>query len=501
MSDAALSADDLCRQAERFWARAQPAAALQAAWAAFDLDPSRRATKRLVARLLHHHPAELKPDRLAAYLTLLSDPEIEPDRIGTAGWRLLLSTTEPTENDGDDAHGTLIASLQRDNLGLTLLRESPVYFAPAERLLSRLRRWLLLSGQWRSRPELIEALKIQGKLNGGAWPFDEAERAALAMPENGPMAVAYIPIRRQAENAAASKAADPVTRAVAAQYEAWPYPAWTRITVRDATRLPDVVADMDGEMAKALPVAAHILIAGCGTGRQAAYVAASLPDAMVTAIDISEASLAYARRQCAALKITNVRFHKLDLHDVAQLETRFHAIHCAGVLHHLSEPERGFKLLADALHPDGVMRIMVYNRVQRLVIAAARALIADLVQEPMSDDLLRRVRERVLQQPEQSFLSSVTRSADFATLAGVHDLLLHRHEDPFDVMRIERALDHAGLRMLSFSFPTPPVAARYDAAFPDDPRHRDTKALASFTRSDPVVRAAHFRFWCCKSLH
>ena len=85
---------------------------------------------------------------------------------------------------------------------------------------------------------------------------------------------------------------------------------------------------------------------------------------------------------------------------------------------------------------------------------------------------------------------------DFATLAGTHDLLLHSHEDPFDLPRIERALSQVGLRMLSFDMPTPAVAARYHALFPDDQKHRDIKSLARFERSDPNMLARHYRFWC-----
>jgi SAM-dependent methyltransferase len=256
---------------------------------------------------------------------------------------------------------------------------------------------------------------------------------------------------------------------------------------------------MDREVAETLPIEADMLVAGCGTGRQAAYVASRYPDAAITAIDVSEASLDYARRQCATLGIANVRVIKLDLHDVAQLHQRFHAIHCGGVLHHLPDPERGFKILADVLRPGGVMHIMVYNRAQRLMITGARTLISDLMQEAVNDELLRRVRWRFLQQPENTLGSYVIASRDFATLAGTHDLLLHRHEDPFDVTRIEHALDQAGLRMLSFGFPSPAVAARYDAKFPDDPKHHNTKSWIRFARNDPSVRTGNHRFWCCKN--
>jgi ubiquinone/menaquinone biosynthesis C-methylase UbiE len=308
------------------------------------------------------------------------------------------------------------------------------------------------------------------------------------------MAPAYFLVRAPKANAAVADTTDPVTRAVAAQYEGWPYPPWTRITVGEEMRLPDEIRAMDPEVAKALPVEANMLIAGCGTGREAAGVALRYPDVTVTAIDISEASLDYARRQCATLKIGNVHFLKLDLHDVARLNQRFHAVSCGGVLHHLPDPERGLNFLVDVLQPGGVMHIMVYSRLARLRISAAQTLINDLMQQPVSDDLLRQVRQRFLQRPEHPLAAHVMRSWDFATLAGTHDLLLHRREDPFDITRIEHALDRLGLRLLSFQLPTRADTARYDAMFPHDPRHQDIKSWARFERSEI---GGNYEFWCC----
>jgi 2-polyprenyl-3-methyl-5-hydroxy-6-metoxy-1,4-benzoquinol methylase len=432
-----------------------------------------------------------------AYLKLLTDQKVEPNFINVAGWRLTLRG-HPFPVDADDiALETLITELEDDELALALLRESPVGFAPAERLLSRLRRWLLLSGRWLQHPAMVGALKSQASLNGGAWSFDEFEQALLDDQDCSPMIAAYLPLRQPRNAAIGANSRDPVTRAVTAQYEGWPYPSWTRITVGEVRRLPDVIATMDADLAKALPVEASMLIAGCGTGRHAASIALHYPDATITAIDVSEASLEYAYRQCAALGVANVRFLNLDLHDVADLGERFHAVHCAGVLHHLPDPERGLQILADVLHPGGVMHIMVYNRYQRLMIRGARAfLTSDLLQEPVSDDLLRRARQRFLQQPEHPAAAYVMNSPDFATLAGTHDLLLHRHEDPFDIGRIERALDRAGLRILSFHLPSPVIAARYDAMFPGDPRHCDIRSFARFELSEPSM-LANYIFWCC----
>lgn len=501
VSVATPEADELRRRAERCWAQDQSRDALEAAWAAFELSPENPAARRLLVRLLDSYRTQLDAGRLAGYLKLLTHPEVEPDLISTAGWHFLLRGIAQSDELSDSAYERLTERLEHDDLALTLLRESPVYLVPAERLLTGARRWLLHSGYWRRRPALVAALTRQMRLNGGAWPFDSTERSLLAQPENGVVAAAFLPMRTGSANAIAREASDPVTAKVAAQYESWPYPPWTRITVGEPRRLPDVVAEMDTEAAKSLPANADMLIAGCGTGRQAASVATRHPDASVTAIDVSAASLDYAKRQCCALGIANLRFLQLDLHEIGKLGQRFHAIFSAGVLHHLPNPERGFAVLADVLHPNGVMHLMVYNRLQRLMITAARGLITDLLQQPVGDDLLREVRRRLLAHADRAPAAQVVASRDFATLAGTQDLLLHRHEDPFDVSRIERALAAAGLRLMRFDMPSPVAAARYDAEFPSDPGHRDVASWATFTRHDPSAMAGHFRFWCAKNPH
>ena len=277
-----------------------------------------------------------------------------------------------------------------------------------------------------------------------------------------------------------------------AQYEGWPYPAWTRITLAEPRRFPDVVRKMDLRAVQDLPVDANMLIAGCGTGRQAASVASQYPDATVTAIDVSEASLDYARRQCAALNIDGVQFRKLNLYDVAQLGQRFDAIHCAGVLHHLPDPERGLGALVAVLRPGGLIRIMVYSRLGRLRVAGARTFIRDLAQQPVSDDLLREVRRRFLERQEHPLAKHIMLNApDLVTLAGTYDLLLHRHEDPFDIPRIERALERFGLRLLLFELPDPPPRRATTRCF------RLTRITATSILGTPSKNASPFCSRAC----
>jgi SAM-dependent methyltransferase len=193
----------------------------------------------------------------------------------------------------------------------------------------------------------------------------------------------------------------------------------------------------------------------------------------------------------------NIQFAQLDLHNVAELGQKFDFIQCSGVLHHLPNPEQGWSSLTAVLRAGGVMRIHVYSRIGRLPIVGARTLIRDFLDEPISDDLLRRVRQRLL---NHTISKWAFRSRDFFSLSGAHDQLLHRHEDPFDIPRISQALNQLGLRLLCFVLPTPDATARYNKQFPDDLLHRDVKSWLQFEKSEPLVFSGMYGFWCRKPL-
>jgi SAM-dependent methyltransferase len=469
----------------------RPGEALEEAWAALDLDPGGAEAKSLIAGLLRHYPAAVGPGRRSSLERLLFDPAVEPSIVARAAWHFLLAEGRPLAVVESDPAG-LARWAETDGLPLRLLEESPVTSLEAERALTRLRRWLLQSRRWSEFPRLVAALAAQAASNGGAWPIEPDERALLDAEPGTPMAAAYF--APSPAPAAAPSVDDPVTGAVRAQYEDWPYPPWSRITAPRPQTVPEAVEKLDLGRPSGLPVESELLVAGCGTGREAALWAFRFPDARITAIDLSAASLAYARERCAALGLDRIRFRQLDLHDVGDLGKKFDFIACSGVLHHLPDPEAGWAALVEALKPAGVMRVMVYSKVARLKVRAAQRHLADLQGRPVDADLLREARRRLIERSPDLLASW----ADFYTLAGVHDLLLHRHEDPFDVPRIVRALDRLGLELLAFDLPTPWHRARYRRDHPDDPAFRDVKAWAALEMRDPFLFQGMYEFHCRK---
>ncbi|HEX8238779.1 MAG TPA: class I SAM-dependent methyltransferase [Allosphingosinicella sp.] len=467
----------------------RPADALAEAWRAFDLAPCDRLVKAALADLLNRHPNLAGEERREDIARLAEDGDINPATVAPAAWRLLLARDQPLRTLAGDPEA-LAQWLETDGFAVRMLRETWVPAVDAEKILTRLRRWLLLSRRWHGFPRLAEALARQAEHNGGAWPFDDDERAGI--DSHPDFAAAFRPRRPELHSGAVF--ADPVTRAVADQYRGWPYPPWSRLARPAATTLPAMVEKLDGGRPSGLPVEAEILVAGCGSGHDPGMMALTFPDSRVTAIDISETSLAEAEERTRAAGLSGIDYRLLDLHLVAETGRAFDFIRCRGVLHHLPDPEAGWAALVDVLRPGGVMQIMVYSRISRLQVRAARSVVADLLDRPVDDDLLREVRRRLMDKAPQL----LPLLGDFSTLAGVHDLLLHRHEDPFDVARIVRALDRLGLELLAFDLPSPPDRAGYRREHPDDPGFRDVEAWKTLERTQPRLFAKMLKFWCRK---
>jgi SAM-dependent methyltransferase len=465
------------------------AEALDAARQALRQGPADSDARRLAVRLLGRHPSLADPAWRDDIAGLVDDPAIDPMAVAPAGWNLLLAPGGSLAAPAADP-AALACSIEADPLALALLEQCHVARLDVEAILTRLRRWLLLSGTGRDFPRLVAALAAQAAHNGGAWLFDGEERSRIDEDPETAIALAYRP--RRVAVAAVEAFASPVTEAVADQYRRWPYPSWSRVTVPRPSTVPEEVAAVDGGRPSGLPVAAELLVAGCGTGREAALVAHRFPDARITAIDLSESSIAYAAERCRAGPPAHIDFRALDLNRVGDLGRSFHFIACSGVLHHLADPEAGWAALAGVLEPGGVMRVMVYSKLARLGIRAAQERLADLRDRPVDDDLLREARRRLIETPEKMVEGSV----DFYTLAGIHDLLLHPREDSFDVPRIARALDALGLELLAFDLPSPARRARYRWEHPGDPGFRDLEAWAALEREEPWLFRSMHKFWC-----
>src|SRR5882757_5387694 len=111
------------------------------------------------------------------------------------------------------------------------------------------------------------------------------------------------------------------------------------------------------------PAAKRILVAGCGTGREAFAMRRKWPKAEIVAIDFSPRSIAVARKlQKGAPEMRSIRFLVANLLSrslAATVGRDFDFISCHGVLSYLPDPAKALTHLARCLKPDGALYLGV----------------------------------------------------------------------------------------------------------------------------------------------
>ena len=286
---------------------------------------------------------------------------------------------------------------------------------------------------------------------------------------------------------------DAADRAMAAQYDAYPYPA--RDPRDETTRLvvgsPSHLREIDhwvfaARRPRSRPLRA--LFAGGGTGDGAVMLATQLRDAgrpgAVVHLDRSQAASAIAARRAEARGLGNIAFALGSLLDPpAPGEAPFDYIDCCGVLHHLPDPAAGLAALVRRLASGGGLGIMVYAPHGRTGVYEVQAALRRLAPAEAAPGVRLEAARRVMRHlPQTAWLRLNRNFADHLTGgdAGLYDLLLSPRDRPFTVDGLAALVRACGLRIATLIEP-----ARYD---PDlllaDPRLRErTAALAPLERA------------------
>jgi SAM-dependent methyltransferase len=188
----------------------------------------------------------------------------------------------------------------------------------------------------------------------------------------------------------------------------------------------------------------EVLVAGCGTS-QAAKFALREPNARITAIDISEASLIHTRVLQQKYGFDNLTLHQLSILDVGELGQKFDHIVCTGVLHHLPDPDVGLEALRNVLKREGAMQIMVYAKYGRTGIYMMQEYCKLLGLTPSKQELLD-LSEVLSEVPRDHPLTPLLRQGlDFRHPNALADALLHPLDSAYTVPQIYEWLDRCGM--------------------------------------------------------
>ena len=287
---------------------------------------------------------------------------------------------------------------------------------------------------------------------------------------------------------------NPVSRLVQTQYEENPYPRW----VRPAPETPDTIGNF---LSNKFPFTQFerpgalkdILIAGCGTGQRSIAMARKFGASHMLAVDLSLASLGYARRKSeeAGLPIAYAQADILELgRNFDSGERRFDLIESLGVLHHLADPWAGWRALLSLLRPCGFMLLGLYSEMARRPVMAARARIAERGAED-----IRSFRQELIQSGDA--YASILESEDFFSLSACRDLLFHVQEQRMTLGEIAGFIQSHNLRLLGFELDEQ-VLATYRKRFPQDRAATDLACWEVFEMDHPGLFGGMYIFWVQK---
>ncbi len=298
-----------------------------------------------------------------------------------------------------------------------------------------------------------------------------------------------------------------ISKKVSTVYENNPYPRWNAININDQAvpfiqvlfnELPVLDKKYINPIQDMLKKEKlNILVAGCGTGRDALVVAKNILNSKVTAIDLSKSSLAYASMMANKYDVNNINFLQADILEVEKIGQKYDFIICGGVLHHMENPEAGLRSLLKVLHKNSPMKIGLYSK-------KAREHIINIKENHIShkdiitDDYIRDFRQKFMDSNDKDFIE-IRRSSDYFSLNEVRDLIFHIQEHQFTAKRLKDLLLNNDLEFMGFKIRRPDIISEYIKTYPSDPNAINLDLWDEFENNKyPRLFAEMYNFWCYK---
>ena len=295
-----------------------------------------------------------------------------------------------------------------------------------------------------------------------------------------------------------SKIENEVSKKVRLQYEKNPYPRW-RYTYKI---LPDNFVSWLNQEIKPNNIELNnksnnldILVAGCGTGSHILSTS-RYKNSKIVGVDLSLASLGYAKRKVEELGIKNIEFLHADILQLNKLNKKFDIIESAGTLHHMSDPIEGFKVLYDLLKPNGFLRIGLYSEIARMHIVEAREIIKKR-KIIVSNENIKKFRQEIINEKLGKNLQKVFNTSDFYSLSMVRDLFFHVQELRFTIPQISKIIKDFNLEFLGF-YIKDSYKRKFSRMFPEDIKNLSLDNWDQFEKDNPDSFFNMYQFWMRK---
>jgi len=291
-----------------------------------------------------------------------------------------------------------------------------------------------------------------------------------------------------------------VSLKVQSQYEENPYPRWTRLP-KDSNK-----KYFNSYIQSKFPSACfqrldedrnpEILVAGCGTGQHSIGTSQTIKGAKILAVDLSMASLSYAKRKTEELDIESIEYAQADLLKLNSLGRTFDVIESSGVLHHLENPFEGWEVLLSLLRPHGVMRLGFYSELARRDIVRVRNLISSAGIGSSSQDI-RGYRNDLLRLKNSENYGFATSSTDFFSTSACRDHLFHVQEHRMNLRTLDRFFKDHELTFLGFEIDSSTIQT-YNKSFLNDMSATNLEQWHLYEEENPDTFIGMYQFWIQK---
>jgi len=153
---------------------------------------------------------------------------------------------------------------------------------------------------------------------------------------------------------------DSITQKVKNMYKKYPYPS-PSTNISQTNELLNLLRIFEIESNVKLENKS-IFDAGSGSGHRITNAAQYFKKSSFLGIDISEKSLSIANKLKKLKKLQNIKFQKYNIMNGVKTLGKFDLVLCMGVLHHLSNPNKGLQILTKTLKNDGIIFLYLYGK-------------------------------------------------------------------------------------------------------------------------------------------
>ena len=153
---------------------------------------------------------------------------------------------------------------------------------------------------------------------------------------------------------------DSITQKVKDMYKKYPYPS-PSTDVSQTNELLNLLRIFELE-SKIKLENKSIFDAGSGSGHRITNVAQYFTKSSFLGIDISDKSLLIANKLKKLKKLQNIKFQKHNIMNGVKTLGKFDLVLCMGVLHHLSNPDKGLQMLTKTMKNDGIIFLYLYGK-------------------------------------------------------------------------------------------------------------------------------------------